>query len=134
MTADTSVVVAALSSWHEQHEVAAPLLRDVHALPAHAALEVFSVLTRLPRGLALTPADAERVLSATFAEPPLVLPAAARKRLLRDLAGASIGGGAAYDALVGLEARAHDQVLVTLDRRALDTYRRLDVRARLLAA
>jgi hypothetical protein len=134
MTADTSVVVAGLSSWHEQHEAAAPVLRDIRALPAHATLEVFSVLTRLPGGLAVAPGDAERLLATAFDEPPLALQPAARRRLLRDLAAASIGGGAAYDALVGLEARAHDRMLVTLDRRALDTYRRLDVDARLLTA
>jgi hypothetical protein len=134
VTADTSVVIAALSSWHAQHDLAGPAVRNVASLPAHAMLEAFSVLTRLPRGLSVSPGEAERLLSTAFPQPPLLLPAGARRRLLRDIAAACVSGGAAYDALVGLEARAHDQLLVTLDERALDTYRRLDVPARLLTA
>lgn len=41
-------------------------------------------------------------------------------------------GGASYDGLVGLEARAHARVLLSLDRRAQETYRRLGVTARAL--
>ncbi|MGV1007695.1 MAG: PIN domain-containing protein [Dermatophilaceae bacterium] len=48
-TCDTSVVVAAFLSWHEQHEQARQaLLRDVTAVPAHVLAEAFNVLTRLP--------------------------------------------------------------------------------------
>jgi hypothetical protein len=36
-------------------------------------------------------------------------------------------GGATYDGLVGLEASAHGETLLTLDRRAAATYRRLGV-------
>jgi hypothetical protein len=38
-----------------------------------------------------------------------------------------------YDGLVALEARAHDQVLLTRDTRAQDTYRRLGAAFRALA-
>ena len=46
-------MIAALAAWHEQHEMAARALADVTALPAHVALEAYSVLTRLPSGLAV---------------------------------------------------------------------------------
>ena len=133
MTADTSAVIAALSTWHEQHVVAAEAIADVRALPAHALLEAYSVLTRLPGGLAVDPTEAARVLAAAFDAAPLQVPARERRRMLDGFAGAGVAGGASYDGLVGLEARANEQMLITLDRRALETYRRLDVPARLLA-
>jgi predicted nucleic acid-binding protein len=43
-----------------------------------------------------------------------------------------IAGGAVYDALVGSAAVAHQLALVTRDRRALPTYRALEVDVELL--
>ncbi len=74
LTADTSVVVAALSAWHEQHDVAARALERVTVLPAHVMLEAYSVLTRLPGGLAVPAATAADVLGRRFHDPPLELP------------------------------------------------------------
>jgi hypothetical protein len=48
------------------------------------------------------------------------------------LADAGVFGGASYDGLVGLETRAHGHVLISLDRRAQETYRRLGVAFRAL--
>ena len=97
------------------------------ALPAHARLEAYSVLTRLPGGLAVPSSDAARVLEARFDGVPLRLDVRQRRHLLRSLADANVLGGAAYDALVALEARAHDQTLITLDERAQLIYARLGV-------
>lgn len=120
-------MIAALSAWHEQHEAAARALVGVAALPAHVVLEAYAVLTRLPAGLAVPADAAAEVLSRRFHEPPLRLGDGARERLLRTLARAGIFGGAAYDALVALEADAHGHRLLTLDRRAAAAYRRLGV-------
>ena len=133
MTADTSVVVPALSGWHENHEVAAGALDDVAALPAHVLTEAYAVLTRLPGGLAVAPEAAAAVLASRFGEEPLQLAAAERRTLLSTLAAAGVGGGAIYDGLVALEAAAHEHVLLTRDARAQDTYRRLGVAFRALA-
>jgi toxin FitB len=133
VTADTSVVVAALSGWHENHEAAAAALEGVAALPAQVLIEAYAVLTRLPGGLAVGPEDAAAVLASRFGEEPLRLPGAERRALLSTLAAAGVGGGASYDGLVGLEAAAHEQVLLTRDARAQDTYRRLGVAFRALA-
>jgi predicted nucleic acid-binding protein len=127
VTADTSVVVPALSGWHKNHEAAADALEGVVALPAHVLTEAYAVLTRLPGGLAVPPAAAAAVLASRFAEEPLQLPAAQRRTLLSTLAAAGVGGGASYDGLVALEATAHEQTLLTRDARAQDTYRRLAV-------
>lgn len=101
-------------------------------LPAHVIAEAYSVLTRLPGGLALPAAAASDVLTQRFDEPCLAMPASERDGLLPRLSAAGIAGGATYDGLVGLEAGAHGRTLITLDRRAQETYRRLGVPFRAL--
>lgn len=120
-------MIAALSAWHEQHGIAAPALVAVTALPAHVIVEAFSVLTRLPSGLAVPPALAATVLARRFGRPALRLDDSERASLLETLAAAGVSGGSSYDGLVALEARAHGQKLLTLDRRAHSTYRRLGI-------
>jgi hypothetical protein len=120
-------VIAALSAWHDAHEAAARAIAGVRALPAHVLIEAYSVLTRLPGGLALPAQAAFELLDRRFDEPPLALSASQRRRALGPLATAGIAGGATYDGLVGLEANAHGRTLITLDRRAQETYRRLGV-------
>jgi PIN domain-containing protein len=118
-------VIAALSAWHDRHDAAAQALRGVTALPAHVLLEAYSVLTRLPAGLAVPAPAAADALARRFDAPPLRLDEADRRSVLTRLARTGIAGGSAYDGLVALEASAHDQVLLTLDARAESTYRRL---------
>jgi hypothetical protein len=97
----------------------------VNALPAHVVIEAYSVLTRLPSGLAVAPTLAARVLASRFDAPPLRLDDAERDRLLQTLAATGVSGGASYDGLVALEAKAHAHTLLTLDDRAQSTYQRL---------
>jgi predicted nucleic acid-binding protein len=125
MTADTSAVIAALSAWHEHHEAAAERLDAVVALPAHVLLEAYSVLTRLPGGLAVPAAVASKVLAGRFRGEPLRLSDRERATLPVTLARAGVAGGASYDGLIALEAVAHGHELLTLDSRAQDAYRRL---------
>ena len=91
-------------------------------------LESYSVLTRLPAGLAVPAAVASDVLARRFGGEPLRLPQHDRDVLITTLAGAGIFGGASYDGLVALEAQAHGRVLISLDQRAQETYHRLGVR------
>jgi hypothetical protein len=118
-------VIAALSAWHERHEAAARALEDVSALPAHVMLEAYSVLTRLPSGLAVPAASASEVLTSRFDAQPLRVSDAERRALLQTLSQAGVLAGASYDGLVALEARSHQATLLTLDHRAQETYRRL---------
>lgn len=83
------------------------------------------MLTRLPSGLAVAPALAADVLARRFDQPPLRLDDAARRAVLNTLSDAGVLGGASYDGLVALEAMAHGEMLLTLDERAMTTYRRL---------
>ena len=104
---------------------AAGALEAIDVLPAHVLLETYSVLTRLPSGLAVAPTVAAKVLTCRFNQPPLQVDDAERERVLQTLSGAGVFGGASYEGLVALEARAHGRTLLTLDERAQATYRRL---------
>lgn len=133
VTADTSVVVPAVLDWHEAHDVASGAIVEVVQLPAHVLIEAFSVLTRLPHGLALAPPDASTLLLDAFPGPALVLEPAAYRALLETLAETGVRGGAVYDALVGSTAAHASAELLTLDARAMATYRAVGARARLPA-
>lgn len=95
-------------------------------------LEAYSVLTRLPGGLAVSRADAARTLEARFDGRPLQIPVALRRDVLSTLAVAGVRGGSAYDGLVALEAHAHRATLISLDERARHTYARLQIKYRAL--
>jgi predicted nucleic acid-binding protein len=124
---DTSVVVAAFASWHQEHAAARRVLDDRPSLIGHCALETLSVLTRLPAPHRVGPELVATFLSARFPDPPLVLPAESLRALPEELARLGIAGGAVYDALVATTARHHGTTLVTLDLRAASTYRQVGV-------
>ena len=129
---DTSVAVASLDPTHQAHGVCRrALVEHRPALAGHAAFETYSVLTRLPLPLRLTPAQAAAVLVAAFPD-HCWLDAAATRELHGRLAEAGIVGGSVYDALVGQAALAYDRVLLTRDVRAERTYRALRVDYRLV--
>jgi predicted nucleic acid-binding protein len=122
------VAVPLLVATHHEHDrvVAWWAGREV-ALSGHAAVETYSVLTRLPGDLRLEPADAARLLAERFA-PSLLLAQKATRRLAATLAGLDISGGAVYDALVALAAVEHDADLATRDGRARATYEAVGAR------
>lgn len=123
-------MVAALSAWHEDHERAAEAAGGIQRLPAHVIAEAYSVLTRLPAGLAAPPSAVAQLLAQRFPGPALTLDAARRAALPETLAAAGVIGGATYDALVGLEAAAGGAMLLTLDRRAQPTYAKVGASVR----
>lgn len=130
---DTSAAVALLVADHEHHESTFGVLAGRRlGLSGHAAFETFSVLTRLPGPARRAPEVVARLLAANFPG-SRHLSAAGAAALLARLAGESVGGGSVYDALVGAAAAEHGLVLVTRDRRALDTYRAFGVEVELLA-
>jgi toxin FitB len=94
----------------------------------------YAVLTRLPSGLAVAPTLAADVLVRRFSQPALRLRSAEGDRVLETLADAGVSGGASYDGLVALEAKAHARTLLTLDERAQATYRRLGAEFTVIAA
>ena len=130
--ADTSVVVAAFASWHENHGAARRALDGGLRLIDHCALETYSVLTRLPPPHRTSGEVVRDFLAARFPQPFLRLSEAAHKEFILGLPDQGVTGGAAYDALVAATAAGCDAELITCDRRALPVYERYGVRTQLL--
>jgi predicted nucleic acid-binding protein len=122
------VAIPLLVATHREHEQVVRWWdgREV-ALAGHAAVETYSVLTRLPGDLRLEPADAARLLAERFA-PPLLLSLKTTRRLAETFARLEISGGAVYDALVALAVAEHDAELATRDARARATYEAVGAR------
>lgn len=129
---DTSVVVAGFASWHEGHGAARAALSERPRLPAHAGLEAYSVLTRLPPPHRSSAAVAFAFLEARFPDSWLTLPPTAYPALLAEAARIGITGGALYDALIAGTARHAGATLLTRDRRATRAYQALGVSFRML--
>lgn len=126
MTAvDTSVLVAALLTWHERHDAAARALAramdssEGFVIPVHVLVECYAVLTRLPPPHRLSPADAASLLDANFREARLAsFPSRSVWPLLARLSDKEIAGGATYDAMILDTARtAGATALLTLNSR-----------------
>ncbi len=130
---DTSVAVALAIVDHSHHESTSSAVGTRRlGLAGHAAFETFSVLTRLPAPARRAPATVAHLLAESFPYTRFLGPQTAAS-LLTALAAVDIAGGAVYDALVGACAVEHGIVLATRDRRALETYRALEVRVEFLA-
>jgi predicted nucleic acid-binding protein len=123
---DTSVIIAGLLEWHENHDVCHAALDDALgatagvALPLPALIESYSVMTRLPAPHRLSPADALALLESTFrgaAKVVVVKPG----KLWSELGSWSrtgVSGGRAYDAHILACARsAAATKLLTLNGR-----------------
>lgn len=131
---DSSVIVAALLSWHERHAAAARALERALGsgvlVPAHALVESYAVMTRLPAPHRLAPADALQLLRENFGEVRIAAHGARSVfPLLTQLAGISLGGGIVYDAVIlDTAADAGATSLLTLNAR---DYERLPERIRI---
>ena len=130
---DTSVAVALTVADHDHHQTTSRALGSRRlGLSGHAAFETFSVLTRLPPPARRTPSAVAHLLAVDFPHSRF-LGAKAAAALLGDLHLLGIAGGAVYDALIGATASEHGLTLATRDRRALETYRVLEVSVEVLA-
>jgi predicted nucleic acid-binding protein len=129
VTPDSSVVIAAFATWNRHHEAAVAALaeNDVRDLLAHAELESYSVLTRLPEPFRAEPALVAEYLHTDYPGKRMVLPEPERRKFVKRLASLSIAGGSVYDALVAATAVQHGHALLSCDQRASSVYSRLDV-------
>ena len=122
---DTSVLVAAVQSWHSEHErsvlaVGRALKGTPVVVPLQVLLEAYSVLTRMPKPLRLSAEDAFSLLDRTLRGRSQVanLDGEAAFELLRSFRDRGITGGAVYDAQIAEVAfRAGARSLLTLNRR-----------------
>ena len=129
---DTSVLVAAFASWHQDHELAVREVVKHPSLIAHSMVETFSVLTRLPEPQRADPAMVVEFFERNFPDDPLVLGPADARAVPSTLSALGVIGGAAYDGLIALTALAGGATLVSLDQRAIPTYGRCGVTFELL--
>ena len=129
---DTSVAVPLVLGDHDQHDLVVDGVGSRRlGLAGHAALETYSVITRLPAPLRRTPPVVETMLSRRF--PGTVHLASERAAaLFGSLAERRLTGGSVYDALVAACAVEHGLTLITADRRAIPTYRALSVEVEIL--
>ena len=122
---DTSVIVAAVLSWHEHHDRAREALERAFdagepILPVHALVEAYAVMTRLPAPHRISPADALAVLEGTFRDNAKLARMGTRSvwRWLSQTVGHAVAGGRTYDALILESAeRAGATHLLTLNLR-----------------
>ena len=129
---DSSVAIAAFGEWHELNVAACSVLDEGAAIPAHALLETYSVLTGFPPPHRAAPALVDTWLDDRFL---IILPPPAadeQRDLVRTMAREARPGGAIYDALVALTAKLEGAVLVTADERAMRTYELIGVEVRRL--
>ncbi len=119
---DSSVVVACFASWHEHHAVARKALAGRPRLVAHAAIESYSVLTRLPPPHRAQPSVVHTFITERFTDPFLTLSEPGYQELLATVAVNQIHGGPVYDALIAFTAAEHNATLMSLDQRAAATY------------
>ena len=130
---DSSVAIRALLRDSEQHREALAVIARKPSLPEHAALETYSVLTRLADPDRVAPEVAAALIRDNFVG--RILPSIPPRSLggwLQRLAAAGISGGAIYDASIAETARLAGATLVTADRRAASTYRAVGVEVRML--
>jgi predicted nucleic acid-binding protein len=128
---DTSAAIPLLTMSHTAHDVVRAAVRGLTlGLAGHAAIETYSVLTRLPGSDRLDASGAERVIGASFPA-SVVLSVEAGRRSIAVLSAAGIAGGSVYDGLVALAARETGVPLLTRDRRAAAAYTALGVEFRL---
>jgi predicted nucleic acid-binding protein len=131
---DTSVVVACFASWHEHHVIARKAMAGRPRLIAHAAVESYSVLTRLPPPHRAQPSIVHTFITERFTEPFLTLSETGYQELLATVAASHILGGPAYDALIAFTAAEHQATLMSLDQRAATTYEAVGVTVEQLAS
>ncbi len=121
---DTSCMVAATCSWHEDHESAAREISrrlssgEVMVVAAPALVEAYAVLTRLPAPYRLRPTDALGILDANFMSGRHVVALGAGEYVsfLRGAPGSEVAGGRAYDAVIArCAAKARASFLLTFN-------------------
>lgn len=119
---DSSVAVAAFATWHEAHDQVIAALSANTRIPAHAAAETYSVLTRLPEPFRFAGSTARALILETFTKPFLLLSADGYRRLIEDAPERGITGGAIYDGVVAATVHEARGTLLTRDRRATRVY------------
>jgi predicted nucleic acid-binding protein len=123
---DTSLLVAAVLPWHENHRASLLALESILGsegalvLPLPALIEAYAVLTRLPAPHRMSPQDACSTLAGLLLDTARIVGldgGDAWKFLLRSVA-IQLAGGAIYDAqILACAEKAGVERLITLNLR-----------------
>ena len=132
IVADSSVAIAAFAAWHVHHDAAQRAVSTRVGLVAHAALETYSVLTRMPAPHRAPADTVQRFLAARFPGPYLTLGPEDHRASVARLARLGITGGAAYDGIIALTAAGAGATLLSCATRARTTYERCGVAVELI--
>lgn len=130
---DSSVLVAGADREHPFFDAAAAALLEVRErgrIISHTIAESYAVLTSSV--YARPPATVAEYIAQFLDREPVGLSPSEYPGAVDELSAAGIDGGATYDALIALGARQAEATLISLDRRAADTYRRCRVEFELL--
>ena len=87
------------------------------AIPAHALIEAYATLTRMPEPFRISGHAAAEALDRAWRGRTLVPPADLAPELPHIPARASVVGGSSYDGHVALTAQAHEGTHISLDLR-----------------
>jgi toxin FitB len=129
---DASAALALVDPDHVFHgAVFAAVVNRRRGLAGHAAFETYSVLTRQPPPRRILPRTAQRIIETNFGGTHY-LSSDAAAGLAAELAALDLSGGAVFDALVAAAARESGLVLLSCDRRAVQTYLPLGIRFELI--
>lgn len=107
---DTSVLIAAILVEHSNHAAALSKLElatsgEVQGYPTHSLAELYSVMTRLPPPLRVTPEEAVAILTdLTEYIEPITLVAADYQRAIALMAQLNLPGGGIFDAVIAQAA------------------------------
>ena len=104
---DTNVLVAACVAEHEHHARSLPLVQSIHKgekagfVSAHTVLEVYAILTRLPRSPRILPVQGVSLVQENILKHFSIVALTGKEygELVSELGRHSIGGGQVYDAL-----------------------------------
>jgi predicted nucleic acid-binding protein len=119
---DSSCLVALLCEWHEHYLRTTRTYQRCREqdlqiiIPAHAILECYSVLTRLPAPFRFSTEAARQLIEQNFSDAVTIVGTKVGTvwSLIENLASRGIGGGRAYDALIAAcAAEAGATVLLT---------------------
>lgn len=122
---DTSVIISALLSWHEDHEASSVVLTGLFEkeeeviLPLHSLVEAYAVMTRLPPPHRLSAKEAFDILEGSFRSRSNLIGLAAKEGwdFLKELSRRNLVGGTTYDSLILASARQGGaQRLLTFNR------------------
>lgn len=126
IAADSSLLVPAILASHEFHDACHESASLIDAAIAHALVETYAVLTRLPQPYTVLPVQASAALR-TYGPRILAIPDDRLAAMLDQFATARVSGGSTYDALIAATAAFHGATLLTRDERAIDVYERIGV-------